>query len=379
LKGCIIIKTVEDLESQSLFQQIPHFEEAHHDHNPGRQLQKIKDAVPGFKKWFKETGKASAFHSFDLIKIPYPKKYGLWRAGKSPVPFIWFTNRMFIVQWEENGRTWTLLNEPSETELAEGTPFYSVLMEKYGDFLSKSILSKRYGTVEGYLDEAGLKPEDVDFITYDHLHTQDVRRWIGTTTPQPDISPNEPVKPYFPNAKLIVQQKEWDILPCLHPIQHIWYQTDTYEHIPMDRLLFTNGDVLLGSGVALMFTPGHTQGNHSLVVNTDSGIWVSSENCIAAECLVPEKSGIPGLKKYAKHTNLEVVINGNTLENTSRQYNSLVQEKLMADPSEKNPMFPQFFPSSELTPSIFSIGTKPSFMHQKVALGTIQRPKGDHA
>ncbi|TFJ94270.1 hypothetical protein [Lentibacillus salicampi] len=372
---CIIINAVENLESQDLFQQIPHFEEAHQDYNPGRQLQQIRDAVPGFKKWFKETGKASAFHSFDLIKIPYPKKYGLWRAGRSPVPFIWFTNRMFIVQWEAQGRTWTLLNEPSETELDEGTPFYSALIEKYGKF-SQKLLPKTYGTVEDYLEDAGLKPEDVDYITYDHLHTQDVRRWLGTIKPQADLSPNEPLEPYFPNAKLIVQQKEWDILPRLHPLQEIW-QPETYEDIPLDSLLFTNGDLLLGPGVALMYTPGHTQGNHSLVVNTDTGIWVSSENAIAAECLVPEESGIPGLKQYAKHTRFDVVINGNTLENTSRQYNSVVQEKLMADLSRKNPKFPQFFPSSELTPSIFAIGTKPSFMHKKVAFGTIQRPKSD--
>ncbi|QKY68742.1 hypothetical protein [Lentibacillus sp. CBA3610] len=369
------MKITESLEEQTIFQQITHFEEAHKDHNPGRQLQKIKETVPDFKEWFKATGKASAFQSFDLIKIPYPKKYGLWRAGRSPAPFIWFTNRMFIVQWEAQGRTWTLLNEPSETELDEGTPFYSALIEKYGDFLSKSVLTKRYGTVEGYLNEVALKPEDVDFITFDHLHTQDIRRWLGTTKAQQDLSPNKPLEAYFPNAKLIVQQKEWDILPCLHPLQKIWYQPETYEDIPMDRILFTNGDVLLGPGVALMYTPGHTQGNHSLVVNTDTGIWVSSENAIAAECLVPEESGIPGLKHYAKHTKFDIVINGNTLENTSRQYNSLVQEKLMADPNRKNPKIPQFFPSSELTPSIFSIGTKPSFMHKKVAFGTIKRPE----
>lgn len=89
------MKTMEKLEAQELFQQIPHFEEAHQDDNPGRQLQKIREAVPGFKGWFKGTGKVTAFQSFDLIKIPYPKKYGLWRAGRSPVPFIWFTNRMY--------------------------------------------------------------------------------------------------------------------------------------------------------------------------------------------------------------------------------------------------------------------------------------------
>ena len=366
----------EDVKINSPFHQIEHFVEAHEDDNPGRQLEKLRESVPGFKKWFKETGEAAAFESFDLIKIPYPKKYGLWRAGKSPVPFIWFINRMFIVQWEAEGRTWTLLNEPSETDLGEGTPFYSELIEKYGEKLSRGYLSKTLGTVEEHLASVGLKPEDVDYITYDHLHTQDIRRWLGTRKPQPDLSPNEPVQPYFPNAKLIVQKKEWDLLPHLHPLQNMWYQPDVYDDIPLEKIIFTEGDILLGDGVAILWTPGHSEGNQSLVVNTSSGIWVSSENAISAECMAPEHSKIPGLKKYAKHTQFEVVMNGNTLENTSRQYNSLIQEKLIADPSTKDPRFPQFFPSSELTPSKLSIGANPKFMHKKVKYGKIKRPQG---
>ncbi|MEN1966694.1 hypothetical protein WMZ97_01345 [Lentibacillus sp. N15] len=368
------MKTMEVVKTPE-FQRIPHFEEAHADPNPGRQLKKIKEAVPAFKKWFKTTGKASAFHSYDLVTVPWEVQYGLWRAKKSLSPFLWFKNRMFIVQWEAEGRTWTLLNEPTEADLSAETPYFAASVKKFGEFVSKKVVSKFHGTVEEYLKQAGLKPEDVDFITYDHLHTQDVRRWIGTTKPQADISPNEPIKPYFPNAKLIVQQKEWDILPHLHPLQTIWYQPEQFEDIPEDRLLFTEGDVLLGSGVMLMFTPGHTLGNHSLVVNTDTGIWVSSENGIAAECYAPAESGVRALRSYAKKTGFDVVINGNTLEETARQYNSMVQEKLVADPSKENPRLPQIFPSSEWSPRFPLIGPKPSFRQKKVAFGTIKRPK----
>ncbi|WP_146172079.1 hypothetical protein [Melghirimyces profundicolus] len=364
------------LDSNALFQKITFFEEAHADPNPGRQLERIREAVPRFKEWFKATGKATAFHSYDLITLPYPKKYALWRAAWSPVAYIWFTNRMFIVQWEAEGRVWTLLNEPTEYELASNTPYFADQIRKYGQFLSHTLLSYRYQTVEQHLESVGLRPEDVDFITFDHLHTQDVRRWLGTTRPQPDISPDAPVKAYFPHAKLIVQRKEWDILPHLHPLQKIWYQPEKFEDILEDRLLFIDGDVLLGPGVALMWTPGHTQGNHSLVVNTDTGIWVSSENGVAAECYAPRESGIPGLRRYAEKTGFEVVLNANTIENTSRQYNSMVQEKLVADPCENHPRIPQFFPSSELRGHLFAPGTKPSHQHKRVAFGTIVRPGG---
>src|SRR5699024_5004641 len=143
----------------------------------------------------------------------------------------------------------------------------------------------------------------------------------------------------------------------------MWYQPEVFEYIPLDRLLFTNGDILLGPGAALIWTPGHSQGNHSLVVNTNSGIWVSSENAIAAECLVPEISKIPGLKKYAKHTKFEVVINCHTVENTYRQYHSIGQEKLMSDYRSDHPTIPQFFPSAVCTPSIMAVGANPAFTH----------------
>jgi hypothetical protein len=38
----------------------------------------------------------------------------------------------------------------------------------------------------------------------------------------------------------------------------------------------------------------HTTGNQTLVLNISTGIWASSENAIAAECLVPEHSALVG-------------------------------------------------------------------------------------
>ena len=31
--------------------------------------------------------------------------------------------------------------------------------------------------------KAGLRPEDIDFVSFDHLHVQDVRFVLGTTEP----------------------------------------------------------------------------------------------------------------------------------------------------------------------------------------------------
>ena len=94
-----------------------------------------------------------------------------------------------------------------------------------------------------------------------------------------------------------------------------------------------DGDVELGKGVALVWTPGHTDGNHSLCVNTSDGVWVSSENGVCADNWHPQQSKIPGVRKFAEFFGREVVLNSNTLEDSIDQYDSMIKEKALADPN----------------------------------------------
>ncbi|MFE3223444.1 hypothetical protein [Nocardia sp. NPDC059228] len=116
-------------------------------------------------------------------------------------------------------------------------------------------------------------------------------------------------------------------------------------------------------------TPGHVFGNQSLVVNTSTGIWVSSENVIAAEALTPEHSRLPGPARGAREWRQEIVLNANTMETTADQYNSIILEKTLADRSQADPRFLQFFPSSELTGVWTNPGTHPTFHHGHLTHG----------
>jgi hypothetical protein len=350
---------------------IDHFAAADAAEQSGVQLRLIREAAPRFREWFAATGSPDYVGTFDLVSLPYPTKFGLWRAALSPVPFLTITNRLIVVRWNDaEGRTRTLLFEPSDVERDAETPYFKALRETMPQQFER--FSVRYhGTVEEHLRRLGIRPEDVDYITFDHLHTQDVRRWIGTTTPQPDISPSRPVEPYFPNARLIVQKREIEALAELHPLQRPWFLPETYTDLRRDAIVEITGDVLLGPGLALLSTPGHTAGNHSLTLNTATGIWCSSENAIAAECMTPEESRIPGVRKWAARWGQEVIINANTIENTAQQYNSMVKEKSVVDRSRLNPRFLQFFPSSELTRNRLNPGTQPTFNHFAINHGSL--------
>ena len=234
----------------------------------------------------------------------------------------------------------TLLVSPSDHERAIETPYFRRLKGSMPQFLENLVI-KRYATMPQVLEKIGLAPGQVDYITYDHLHTQDLRRWLGANDAPALLS----------NARLLVHAREWDCARDLTPYQRDWYCPDGIAGISEDRLVRFEGSVMLGDGIALVHTPGHTEGNHSIVVHTDEGLWVISENGISVDAYAPKLSTLWGVARYAQAVGTEVIINGNTLESAVDQYISMIQELSIAGPSKRDQRYPNIFPSSELAPS----------------------------
>ncbi|GAA4023011.1 hypothetical protein GCM10022247_54120 [Allokutzneria multivorans] len=322
----------------------------------GAKLTWARTRAADFRREFSATGTPDSVITCDLVTLPYPTRFGLFRASRAIAPFLSITNRMLVIRWHDSGgRRRTLLFEPSDVERGENTPYFAALKQRLPNFMDKLAVT-RHGTVQHHLTRLGIRPEEVDYLMFDHLHTQDLRRWIGTTT--------NPGDAYFPNAKVIVQRDELAGMADLHPLQRPWYQVSAFDDVPAEAFLAADGGLVLGPGVAVLGTPGHVFGNQTLVLNTSTGIWASSENVIAAECLTPEHSRLPGVARWARAWQQEVVLNANTLETTAEQYNSIILEKSIVDRSQSDPRFLQFFPSSELTAAWTNPGTTPTFTHK---------------
>ncbi len=339
----------------------------------GEQLRLVRLEAARFRRLFAATGTPEYVDTFDLARVPYPTEFGFFRVKGQPSPYLTFTNRLIVVRWRERtGRRRTLLWEPSDVALGRHVPFYADLVRQTPKWL-QGVGYQHIGDPIDHVRKLGIDPAEVDYLAFDHLHTQDCRRLVGTNGPAADLSPDVPVAPMFPNAKLIVQRAEWDLVRNMHPWQSRWYQPATYEDLRQGTVLPIEGDVLLGPGIGLLSTPGHSTGMMSLVVNTSTGIWASSENVIAAELLTPEHSQIPGVRRAAAEWGLEVILNGNTLENTTAQYNSVIKEKSVVDPSARDGRFLQFFPTSELTRNRVMVRTAPTFAHERLQHGALVR------
>lgn len=352
---------------------------------PARQLERLRDETEVFKAWFVERGTVDGFATRSLVTLPYPRRYALWEACRVPVPYVWMTNRLFVIQWQQDGRPVTLVHEPSDYELGVDTPFLRTALGHLPVSEQRGLdwFFVRHPTVTDHLAALGIAPEEVDWLSFDHLHTQDIRRLVGTTAPAPDLGyPDRPVPPLFPNARLLVQRVELAHVREVHPFQARFHQAWTYTDIDESRLEILDGDVLLAPGVALVRAPGHTLGNVTLVVNTaERGVFTSSENAVAVECYTPEHSRLRGVAAWARESGMEVVLNFNTPEFASFQYNAMVREKMLADPVSHDPRFPQVVPSSELARHRLAPGIRPTFAHGELTVGRVRpsRPDRDPA
>lgn len=352
---------------------IPEFAGVHDVWPRGDRLEAVREGARRYRERFLQQGQVRAVKSFDIAAAPYPQRFAFQGYSIGPNPMISIINRMFVVQFEGfDGVLRTLVWEPTVAAGSGKAPFYAKLQKLSRTLRAESLFVKYYNDPEAVLPRLGLRNDDVDYVSFDHLHVQDIRMIMGSD--QPIDGESQPRAPLFPNARMLVQRRELGTLESVHPMQWAWYVDGGLDGVPAERLRVLDGDVELGVGVSLLWTPGHTDGNHSLCVNTPDGVWVSSENGMAADSWQPELSRIPGVRQQARFYGREVVLNANTLEDSLDQYDSMIKEKTMASRSPRDPRWLQIVASSECANWKRQWPVVPTFTHGGLDYGTITIP-----
>ena len=335
--------------------------DAYRSTNARKRLEAIRSIAPAFKRDFVRSRSALAVRTLDVSKAPYPVTYAFNRACALPYPYLLFQNRALVVQFEQAGTPKLLLMNPTIPDRSARAPFFADLAKRmpFTDLIRERFLQSP--PVDVQLRDHGLSTNDIDYVAFDHQHVQDLRPYLGTrSTP-----------PLYPRAKYLVQRADWEASIDLHPMQRPWWIADSVEGVRDDSLVVLDGDYQLGDGVAILATPGHTYGNQSLLFRApESGCYTVSENGICTDAYSPRHSAIPGLAAHSRHSGDEVILNGNTLENSLDQYNSMVKERLLADVVTRDPRFVQHFASSELIHSVLAPGLRPTLTIAAVNEGT---------
>lgn len=332
--------------------------ERHH----GTQLRAVRRGAEQLREKLAGGPHCISVRTLPLTTLAYPTRYAFWAAAFTPAPFVTLTHRCVLVQFFQQGEPKHLLFNQTDVDGARATPFFARMIEQLGRRLS-DVVAKRFEPLEQQLARHGLTPEDIDYVAFDHFHTQDLRGLLGTN--------ERPAR--FPNAKLLAPKLEWEDWDDLHPFQRAWFVRDGKLGVRTENVVLTDGDLSLGDGVMLLRTPGHTSGNQTLFLATDSGVWGISENGTCADNWSPLDSRIRGLAFMCKRQDLDIVLNANTPELGAVQYTSMTLERTMVDRVSRAPAFVQMFPSSEVTPSLLAPGLSPTLLHGAITHGEVVR------
>src|SRR5262249_4593142 len=148
----------------------------------GARLDAIRHAAPRLKETIARD-RVKSVRTFDLVTLPYPSSYAFSGAARTLLPFLLITNRMQIVSMETRAGVKRVLVNPSAQQRNQETRFFKRLAGRAPELVQK-LIAKRHSTVAARIAEAGLRGEDIDYVTFDHLHTQDVRRLLGEWCPR---------------------------------------------------------------------------------------------------------------------------------------------------------------------------------------------------
>ena len=315
------------------FQRLPFTDEAWRYTTSSSRFDEICRAGPKLRTAIQESGTLLRYQTFDIALFPYPTKYAFQGACALPVPFSFLTNRAIFAEFvDTQGAKRRMIVNPSTPEGARKAPFFQQLLRKIPKW-SEPLLSRQYRPLGEQLREAGIEPKTIDYITFDHLHVQQPTTLLGP-------------RGLFSNAQLLVTQVEYNAARRTHPLQRHWYVDGAFDDVPADAVQTFDSDILLGEGVALVRTPGHTEGNHTICLHTPHGVYTVSENGVCQDSYQPRSSNIPGLANFAQNRDIDFILNANTLERSSDQYASMKLESII---SANRGGFPLHFSSSELT------------------------------
>ena len=327
----------------------------------GRRLRAMQGAAKGMRERFSEGPRVVCVRTMNQTTVPYPTKYAFWGAAFSPAPFVTLTHRCTLVQFMQNGSLKNLLFNPTDVKAARQTPYFARLIRQFK--VVEPLLAKTFDPVEAQLEKMGVKTTDIDYVAFDHFHVQDLRSLLGV---KDGSSP-----PRFPNAVLLAPKNEWDDWDDLHPLQTAFFVRDGKLGVRDENVAFTCGDLMLGDGLMLLRSPGHTCGNQTLFMNTDQGVWGVSENGTCVDSWSPLASRIPGLATSCGRQDLDLALNSNTPEAAADQYTSMIMERTIVDRLARAPAFVQMFPSSEVTPGLLAPGLSPTVLHGQIRSGDI--------
>lgn len=185
------------------------------------------------------------------------------RLGHSEISanFVEFRSKAEGKTWFSHGCFAAKNNETGEVTLLDTGSAHYTHVEKYGTPYTTNV--EKGPTLVEALENLGIKVSDVKRICITHLHHDHAANlWYFPKTVPIYVQRAETA-----NAASPYNPQKWDYTVIDNPVCPYWK-----EHV--NQFVTVDGDFEIEPGLKLLFTPGHTFGSQSIMVDTEEGPYI---------------------------------------------------------------------------------------------------------
>lgn len=109
------------------------------------------------------------------------------------------------------------------------------------------------------LEQLGLAPTDITTVIPTHLHFDHAGGLVNWSSG--DL--------LFPNARVVIQKKEWEAAASPHPKNQASYLPEFLEPLKKAKLELVEGEQEIAPGVLVFLTGGHTHGHQAVFIKSE--------------------------------------------------------------------------------------------------------------
>jgi hypothetical protein len=259
----------------------------------------LRRAAEGLGDRLREGPKAVRIEALALDRRPCTTRAacdGAWKTSARETTLTW---RALYLELSIGGAQRRVLVDPVEPGAWRGTPWGGRPRRGAGDAGTR---------IEDALAGLGVSPDTIDLVLLSHLRGQDLRRLVGTARGD---GLRGPLPGVFGRARWLVDHAAWAARTRPHDAERAYWSRDGLQGV--EAVEACRADLSLGAGAAWVSSPGWSEGQRTLFVNTAQGVMAWSAHGVSRGCWSPYHARLPGLRARVRSVDAECIPRGDGL------------------------------------------------------------------
>ena len=266
-------------------------------------------------------------------------------ALRSASPLVRVRRRALLVTVMDGARVLRVLVDPAEPDAWRRTPAGTVIASAHPVAARAADPGPR---IEDALARIGVLPEEIDVVVLTHLFAASLDRLVGDGERTGAL----------PSATWLLPAADYASRVAPHPDARAMLSRGGLDGLDASRIVRVARDVEIAPGLALVRTPGLTEGHLTVCFTVHGRVRAFSANATCLDAYAPYESALPGLRERVRTHDAEVITRGDAAWR-EEQSSSMSVERAIVDRRLDAPWAPDVLPAWELERSWLAPGLAP--------------------